>query len=187
MQQILLILFTVFICIAVIFCFVMAIVSGVTRAKFKHGRKKLNKKNKSVSQTLNDDGFKISKQFEAETIVVETKKFQAGANVTLKPFIGFFVDEESKKIAIGSYQNGSVKYFGYNEISKYELIEEVGESNSKPYVKKLSIVLRTSNESDPFYVISIVKKRTFTISPVYKSAADFQKNVTSFLDSIITK
>lgn len=179
-----LIIFIVVAVIFAIFCFAMAIVSGITRGSTKSKNKKLAINKESLVEEIKASGFVVSKEFEA---LVGVEKFEKGGGVSfdLVPSIGLFIDEENKKIAIATYLKGDIKYINFSDLVKVDVFEDLDSSGANTILKKLNITLRLSNPSDPVYVINVIKKRIFTKTELYLSVSAFQTNVVNELNKII--
>ena len=159
-----------------------------------------------VQEQLKNDGFVITSTVDAEIPIAQhkglkTERFWA-------PSMRLYVDSQNKRIAIGGYIGGaSVKYFNYNEIAGYDIVQSgesiksttlasgyttstggaigVGTTTSTQYIDNLQLVIYSTNIDQPTYTLQLVEGRLDTTTPGYKKMLEFAQGVKAVLTNIL--
>lgn len=175
-----LILLCVFGGIAVVFCIIMAIITAIVKAIANGGSsvKRIEKNKERALEALSNDGFKISRVHEAKMYA-----YQKGEAIKM-PFVGFYVDQPNRRIAIASYKKGTLNYFGFDEIRRFEFLEKIKVGKKMNCLKKLNLVIQAKGSKEPC-VVKILQYKIYSVSKIYGQILNYKNTVSEILTEII--
>lgn len=184
-----LIIFVVIGVILAIFCFAMAIISAIAKRSASTDKLaiRLDANKLQVASKLSNDGFKVSKKLTATQLIFVSKKITDNEGFDSKDFVEIFIDEENKKLAVATYNDGAVKYFSPNEIKGFDVFVDSKTNSKETCLKKLNLIFYTNDANEPIYTVKVLLFRIYSVSKKYtefmKFKDDVTKAVTEFIES----